>query len=122
MATADPTPDIIASPAESPAGSLLVMIAAMPAEQLASLLSHLSTLFPSQSLIVAAPEEVPADTYPALRMVATPAPKLAMTLTAADFASAHLLAEQHDAQAILMMGPESGSLSGDVVRKLATAV
>jgi len=121
MATADPTPEVT-SPTETGTGGLLVVIAAMPAEQLQAVLSSLSTLFPPKSLLVAPPEEVAGESFPALRLIEAPAPKAAVTLTAADFVTANQLAETHDAQAVVMLGPEAGSFSGEAVRKLANAV
>jgi glucosylglycerate synthase len=121
MATTDPIADIT-SPPERSGNGLLVLLAPMAAEQLEAVLSNLSVSFPPQSLLVAAPEALPAENWPALQMIAAPAVKSAMTLTAADFVNANQLAEQHDARAVLMMGPEAGSLSADAVRKLANAV
>jgi glucosylglycerate synthase len=121
MATADPIPDL-STPSERSGNGLLVLLAPMQADQLEAVLANLSTLFPPQSLLVATPEVLAPESYPALQMIAAPAAKSSMTLTAADFVNAHQLAEQQDASAILMLGPESGSLSGDAVRRLANAV
>ena len=121
MATADPTPQV-STPTQSPGSGLLVVPAGMASVQLESLLANLSAHFPPQSLLVAAPADVAPDSFPALQFVAAPDANPAVTLTAADFASAHRLAEEHGAQAILMLGPDSGSLSGDAIRQLAAAV
>lgn len=121
MATTDPMPGLT-TPSERSGNGLLVLLAPMQTEQLEAVLANLSALFPPQSLLVAAPEAVAADSWPALQMVAAPPVKTAMTLTAADFVNAHQLAEQHDASAILMLGPESGSLNGDAVQRLANGV
>jgi hypothetical protein len=112
----------LSTPSERSGNGLLVLLAPMQAEQLEAVLANLSSLFPPQSLLVATPEALPPESYPALQMIAAPAAKSSMTLTAADFVNAHQLAEQQDASAILMLGPESGSLSGDAVRRLANAV
>jgi hypothetical protein len=53
--------------------------------------------------------------------VAAPADTAAWILTAADFASAYQLADKNKACAILMLGPESGSLGSSVLRALANA-
>jgi glucosylglycerate synthase len=121
MATADPQPDI-STPSEPAGAGLLVLLAPMAAEQLESVLANLASSFPPQSLLVAASEPVDADSYPDLGIIPAPAGEPAMTLTASDFASAHQLAEKHDARAILMLGGESGSLSPSAIRNLAHAV
>jgi hypothetical protein len=121
MATADSISGMNAV-SERSGNGLLVLLAPMPAEQLEAILVNLTALFPPQSLLVATQEALAADSWPALKLVAAPAVKSAITLTAADFANAHQLAEQQDAGAILLLGPESASLGGDAVRKLANAV
>ncbi len=121
MAAADPTPDV-ASPSDRSGGSLLVLLAPMPASQTELLLARLAASFSPGSLIVATPEPPAAELYPDLHLLAIPAAKPAMTLTAADFANAHQLAEKHHAQAILMLGPEAGSLSPAALQSLSNAV
>src|SRR5579863_9534163 len=121
MATADPMPGIT-SPSDRSGSGLLVVLSAMPAEQLEAVLAHLSASFPAQSLSVAGAGEMAPDAFPALNLIPVPAGKAALTLTAADFVTAQQLAEEHDASAILMLGPASGSLGGDAVARLAHAV
>jgi hypothetical protein len=121
MATANPIPGI--PPASAPPGaSLLVLLAAMPPEQLESLLAHLAASFPEEDLLVATPDENAADSYPDLRIVPAPATKSSWELTAADFVNAYHLAGKNEARAILMLGPESSSLGSPALRDLANAV
>ncbi len=121
MATADPIP-VTTSPPEPPGGNLLVLLAPMPASQVEPLLARLAVSFSSGSLLVAASDTPAADSYPGLHLLAIPASQQTMTLTAADFASAHQLAEKHRSRAILMLGPEAGSLSSAALQCLANAV
>jgi hypothetical protein len=121
MATADPVPDITAASAR-PCDGLVIQLAAMTAEQRESVLANLTAAFPTESLLVASPDAVAADSYPSLRIVAAPAANASWTLTAADFVSAYQLADKNKACAILMLGPESGSLVSSALRALANAV
>jgi hypothetical protein len=121
MATANPIPDITA-PSERPGPGLLVLLAGMPPEQLESVLANLTASFPAEGLLIAAPDTLPADSYPSLRIVAAPATDASWTLTAADFVNAYQLADKNKARAILMLGPESGSLGSSAFRDLANAV
>lgn len=121
MATADPMPDLTVS-AERSSGSLLVLLAAMPADQLDLVLANLAVAFPAEELLIAAPEQLSADSHPSLQIVSVSGSKASMTLTSADFANAHQLAEKHNARAILMLGPEAGSLAAPAMRDLANAV
>jgi hypothetical protein len=121
MTTTDPIPGITASSAR-PGTGLLVLLTAMPPEQLESALANLTASFPAEGLLVAAPDALPADSYPALRIIAAPATDASWTLTAADFVNAYQLAGKNEARAILMLGPESGSLGSSAFRDLANAV
>jgi hypothetical protein len=125
MATADPIPEITSSSAGSDNG-LLVLLAAMTPEQLDPVLSKLSASFPTEDLLIASPNAVSdtllKDSYPSLRMVAAPAANASWTLTAADFVSAYQLASKDNARAVLMLSPESGSLSSSAISALANAV
>jgi len=121
MATADPISGLTA-PADRSTGSLLVLLAPMAAEQLDSVLANLAASFPPESLVIAAPEQLSTDLYPSLRIVSVPGGKASMTLTAADFVNAYQLAEKQNARAILMLGPEAGSLGSAAVCDLATTV
>jgi hypothetical protein len=120
MAITDPIPGVTATLARQGAG-LLVVLPAMPAEQLKFVLSKLIHSFLTEDLIVAIPDGLLADAYPALRIVAAPATSASWMLTAADFLNAYQLAEKNQAQAILMLGPESSSLSSSTLRDLGDA-
>ena len=121
MATADPIPGIT-TPSARPCDGLLVLLTAMTPEQRESVLANLAASFPVERLLVASPDALPAESYPSLRIVAAPAAKAFWTLTAADFVSAYQLADKNKACAILMLGPESGSLASSALRALASAV
>jgi hypothetical protein len=133
MATADQNPGV--TTLSTPPGSgLLVLLAAMDPEQRERAFANLAASFPKQDLVVATqdatldassdviPDAFAADSYPSLRIVAAPASDSAFTLTAADFVNACQLAAKHQARAILMLGPESGSLGPPALHELASAV
>lgn len=121
MATADPVPDITAASAP-PCDGLVILLAAMSAEQRESILVNLTAAFPGENLLVASPDAVAADSHPPLRIVPAPAANASWTLTAADFASAYQLADKNNACAVLMLGPNSGSLASSAIRALVHAV
>lgn len=121
MATTDSISDIN-RPATRSGYALLVLVAPLPPEQLESLLSRLMGLIPAEELLIATQNGIATDAYPALQIVAAPATNIAWTLTAADFVNAHQLAQKHQARAILMLGPDSGSLSPAALHDLAAAV
>jgi hypothetical protein len=72
-------------------------------------------------LLVATSDSSAAESHPGLRIISATAANGAWTLTAADFVQAYQLAQKHEARAILMLGPESGSLSAEALSDLATA-
>jgi hypothetical protein len=121
MATAKPISEL-SSFAERGGTSLLVFLGAMPQEQLEGVLTNLSSSFASDEVLIVAPEGFPAESYPHLRMVSAPPANPSLTLTAADFANAHNLAEKNDARAILMLGQEAGSLHSSALQDLANSV
>lgn len=120
MATADPISDLSQPPAR-PGYALLALLAPMPQEQLEAVLSRLTQVVAPEELLVATQSGVAADAYPPLRIVDAPATRMAWTLTAADFVSAAELARRHEAGAILMLGPEPGSLTAEGIANLTTA-
>ena len=121
MATANPVPDVTPTPVEADT-CLLVLLTAMPMEQLESVLSNLTTSFAAESLLIAAAEALPKDSYPHLQFVSAPATRPSWTLTAADFVNAYQLAQKNNARAVLMLGPGADSLGLSALRDLARAV
>jgi glucosylglycerate synthase len=103
-------------------GGLLVLLTALPPEQMESVLTKLAASFPAEQLIIATHDEAASEAHPDLRFVSAPATGASWSLIAEDFARAHELASQQQASAILMLGPESGSLETTVLRNLSTAV
>jgi len=121
MATANPIPDM--SPAPSRTGaSLLVLFAAMPAEQLESLLDKLIHIVPPDELLVAAEDLATVEVHPELRILPLPETTAYWTFTSADFVRVYQLAQKHEARAILMLGPEAGSLSSSALFDLCNGV
>jgi len=98
----------------------LVLLTALPREQIESVLAKLRTSFAADQLLIATAEESAPESHPDLRFVSSPATGSSWSLTAEDFARAHELASQHQANAILILGPEAGSLDAAVLRDLST--
>jgi hypothetical protein len=124
MAAVDPISGVSVPPASTGSG-LLVLLAAVPADERQSLLTNLTEAFPNQGLLIASPEPFPdlqADLAASIQFVSAPASKINWTLTAADFVNAWQLAEKNQASAILMLGPDSSSLSAAEIHSLADAV
>lgn len=110
------------SSAERPNGSLLVLLPASQQPQLDSILANLSASFSAEDLVIASTEGPPPNSSSSLRFVDLPAAKPSWTLTAGDFVAAHQLAQKNNVQAILLLGPEAGSLSASALGSLAHAV
>lgn len=121
MATADPISDLTGAQART-GYALLVILAPLPQEQLEATLTKLTAGFPPEDLLIATQNGGVTEAYPPLRVVEAPATKGSWTLTAADFTSAAELARKYDARAILLLGPDAGSLSAAGLRELAGAV
>jgi glucosylglycerate synthase len=121
MATTDPIP-VETSASPRPVASLLVTIAAMPADQFESVLTHLSAAFPAESMLLATQNEFTSGAFPDLRIVLSPPTAAAWTSTAADFVNAFQLAHEENVRAVLMLGPGSNSLGAVALRALASAV
>lgn len=121
MATADPISDLTRPPARS-GYALLALVAALPQEQFDGLLARLQEVFPAEELLIATQNTFTPGAYPLLRIISAPATSSIWTLTGADFIAAHDLAQKHQAKHILVLGPESGSLSLDSLRQLTTAL
>ena len=118
MATANSISDS-ESPAAQPSAALLMFVSSMPPDQLEGLLDRLADSFSPEELLVATPDELPANANPAVRIVASPEIKSSWTLTAADFVNVYQLAQKHDARSILVLGPESSSLTSTSLHDLA---
>src|SRR6266704_1230617 len=121
MATANPITDTRTSSAPQTA-SVLVSIAAMAPEQLETVFASLTAFFPADDLIIITPNESTGTGYANLRIIPTQATNAVWPLAAADFSNAYRVAKEHDARAILMLGPGSDSLSPSALRDLANGV
>jgi hypothetical protein len=121
MAAADPI-SVATDAGPRTEATLLVMVAAMPAEQFEQVLANLAAAFPVDSLLVATQNEFTAHSIPALRIVLAPPTSAAWTSTAADFVNAFQLAHEENVRGILMLGPGSGSLTAMALHALASAV
>jgi hypothetical protein len=129
MAVADPNSGVT-TPSAPPWNGLLVVLAAMTPEQLASVFAILIASFPKEELLIASSDTIPdaiseallATPHPSLRIITLPVSDFSWTLTAADFVTAYQLAEKNEARAILMLGAESGSLGPSSLRELANPV
>ncbi len=121
MAIADPIPEFSRPPTRT-GFALLVMVAPLPTAQLEGLLAKLATSFPPDDLLIATQNEIGPDVYLPLHITSAPPSGSTWTLTASDFVNAYQLAQKHEARAILMLGPDSGSLSGAALHDLASAV
>ena len=121
MAIADPIPEFSRPPART-GYSLLVVVAPLPSNQLESLLAKLAASFPPDDMLIATQNEVGADVYVPLHIISAPVTQAAWTLTAADFVNAYQTAQKYEAKALLMLGPDSGSLSANALHDLAGAV
>lgn len=120
MATVNPLSGAAPPPARSDS-RLLVMLAAMPPEQLASVMGKLAACVAPEDLLIATSDETAQASRPDLHIVTATNTKASWTVTAADFASAIQLAEANQAAAVLMLGPECDSLSPQALRDLAGA-
>ena len=121
MATADPIPDL-SNPAARHGYALLALMPPLPQDQLESTLSRLTSFVAPEELLVATQNGIAADAYPPLRVVEAPPTRISWTLTAADYVNAAEIAHKYDARAILMLGPDSGSLDAQGLGHLASSV
>ncbi len=121
MAIADPIPEFSRPPART-GYALLVVVAPLPTNQLESILAKLATSFPPDDMLIATQNEIGADVYLPLHITSAPVTSATWTLTAADFVNAYELARKNEAKSILMLGPDSGSLSAVALHDLASAV
>jgi hypothetical protein len=93
----------------------------MPADQLDVVVANLTAVFSPNDLLLATPNQVAADSYRNLRVVPTAAVDAAWSLHPGDFTHIAQIAHQHEARAILILGPESASLHPEALRNLAYA-
>jgi hypothetical protein len=121
MATANPIPDE-AAVAERATADLVVFVTAMPAEQFKSVLDNLGATFSADNVIVATQNELPADAPRNLRIDLRPQSNTFWMLQPSDFTSAAQCGFEHEARAILILGPGADSLSTLALRSLADAV
>jgi hypothetical protein len=121
MATTNTIPDA-ASASERSGGGLLVLLAALPPEQLEDVIARLTSAFPPENLVIATADPEVAGAHPGLTIVAHPVVSASWMLTASDFVSAHQLAQKNGARAILMLGQEAGSLGLTALSALGQAV
>jgi glucosylglycerate synthase len=125
MATTNPLPGAASDSAPTSA-RLLVLLAALPQDQLDVVLANLAACVAPESLLIATTDQAAKEAHPELSIVTVaetkPSTRSAWTITAADYVSAFQLAQDHQARAVLMLGPESGSLNQSGLRGLAEAV
>jgi len=121
MATTNPILDET-SPAEQSGIGLLVLLPALPPEQLEDVIAKLSSAFPPKEMVIATADPMAAETHPGLQIIENPVVNTSWMLTAADFVNGHQLAQKSGARAILMLGQEAGSLALTAIRELAHAV
>jgi hypothetical protein len=133
-------PGAPASPSQSGAeivpatATLLVSLVSLSPEALEATLTNLALAFPSaqndsRNILVATPNSghpiQNGGTFGNLRLVSyTPAapPITTLYLTAADYLNTYKVAQEHQATACLMLGPEPQLLPPASIRALATAV
>ena len=121
MATTNPIPGAI-SPSERTGSSLLVLLAALPPEQLEDVIAKLTSAFPPEDLVFATGDPSAAEAHPDLKIIVNPAVNASWVLSAADFVNGYRLAQENGARAILMLGQEAGSLGLPALRELGLAV
>ena len=121
MATTNPIPDVT-TPSERTGSNLLVLLAALPTEQLKDVIAKLTSAFSPEDLVIATVDPLVAEAHPGLKFIANPVVNASWMLTAADFVNGHQLAQKNGARAILMLGPEADTLGLPALRELGHAV
>ena len=124
-----PTTDQHAEPAPhaSNGGGLLVTLGPLAPDALAAVIANLAQAFPQQTIIVATPGDVSAETAinAPFQLISydLPAPgPPSWLLSAADYLNCWKLIDEHHASACLLLGPEAQSLRPQTLRALADAV
>ena len=129
--TRQPTPEAaVSAPGPTPlTGDLLICLTPLPPEDLEATLKNLAGAFPAQqtacNILVATPDSVPVSsstTVSPLRLLHYTSSSTALFLTAADYLNAFKMAQEHNARACILLGPESQSLNPGFVRELAAAL
>jgi hypothetical protein len=125
MATTLPTTDATAGMPESKP-DLLVVLPALAQAELDAVVAQLTKALPGEQMLIAAPgvaqAEAAGDVHGDVRFVESAAQNGSWLLTAAEFAQAHRLAAEHQARAVLLLGPECTTLDVPGMRGMAEAV
>lgn len=121
MATVNPLPGTAPAPGRSE-GRLLVLLAAMPPEQLTRVIEKLAATVAHDDLLIASSDETAKSSYPDLHIVTVTSTMSSWTVTAADYAGALQIAEEYKAGAVMMLGPECDSLSLEGLHSLAGTI
>ncbi len=111
-------------------GDLLIHLTPLSPEALQAALENLAQAFPEQdmagNILVAIPDggqsASAGGSLGTLRLLPYAPTVSALFLTATDYLNAFRMAQEHNARACLLLGPESQSLSRAAVRQLAAAV
>jgi len=123
-----------AAPEPTPlAGDLLICLTPLPPEHLEATLKNLAGEFPEQAagngngggnIMVAISDAATSDPVPdsPLRLLHYTSSSTALFLTAGDYVNAFKMAQEHNARACILLGPESQSLSPGFVRRVAAAL
>lgn len=100
----------------------MALLVSLPQDQVELLVSRLSGLFSPEDLLIATQNGFAPDAWPGVNVINAPATSSTWSLTAADFVNAYELAQKHDVRNILLLGPESGSLSPAALRQLTNSL
>lgn len=121
MATANPIPEDT-SISDHLTADLLVIVVAMSPEQFQGVMTNLAEAFAAETVIVAAQNEMSANVSANLRVISAPQSNSGWTLAPGDFINAFEIGHEHEARAVLLLGPGADSLSPLALRSLADAV
>ena len=104
---------------------LLVSLGSMDRDAFEAVLRTVSEAFPHNDVLVASPDAGTSEVIQGVRVAGyTPSvPSTpSWTLTAADFVNSFELARKHEAQVILVLGPDAQTLDAATMRNLSQAV